>query len=125
MQEREGSMRAFKNEQKERCEIMRKQACETRAELQEVQSQNDQLKMCDEESTNDDAKSSCDQYLHEGGWQNADHPLHQQEFVQNEMQFSFRSRTFRAQAMYNLYRGLANKTKLVIGVKETRNRQKI
>ncbi len=25
------------------------------------------------------------EYLHEGGWQNVDNPLHEQEFVQNEM----------------------------------------
>ncbi len=28
---------------------------------------------------------SKNEYLHEGGWQNADSPLHEQEFVQNEM----------------------------------------
>ena len=28
---------------------------------------------------------SKNEYLHEGGWQNVDNPLHEQEFVQNEM----------------------------------------
>ena len=40
----------------------------------------------------DEAKSvheaegmSKDEYLHEGGWQNVDNPLHELEFVRNEM----------------------------------------
>jgi hypothetical protein len=28
---------------------------------------------------------SRNEYLHQGGWQNVDHPLHELEFVQNEM----------------------------------------
>jgi hypothetical protein len=47
---------------------------------------------------------SRNEYLHEGGWENVDNPLHELEFVQNEMhmQVSFRSRTFRASTMYNV-----------------------
>ena len=30
-------------------------------------------------------KVNKNEYLHEGGWQNVGNPLHEQEFVQNEM----------------------------------------
>ena len=38
-----------------------------------------------EESVPEPQGVSKNEYLHEGGWQNADSPLHEQEFVQNEM----------------------------------------
>ena len=38
-----------------------------------------------EESVPEPQGVSKNEYLHEGGWQNVDNPLHEQEFVQNEM----------------------------------------
>ena len=36
-------------------------------------------------SCNDEVIDDRNEYLHESGWQNANSPLHEQEFVQNEM----------------------------------------
>ena len=53
---------------------------------------------------NDEVVDHRNEYLHEGGWQNVDNPLHEQEFVQNEMH-SFHldhAGAFGTSTMYNL-----------------------
>ncbi len=52
------------------------------AEQQQVQSEVSHVSV---EAINVEVVDHRSEYLHEGGWPNADSPLHEQEFVQNEM----------------------------------------
>jgi hypothetical protein len=47
---------------------------------------------------------SRNEYLHEGGWKNVDNPLHELEFVRNEMHSLDldQAHYFRASTMYNM-----------------------